>query len=463
VTATPQALFLQGIEHPYRPGFTILTEPGEGYVGGETFFGKTSNQHLIKYVADKEIDSLVTSKVKSASKTIPDGLKQALCTFYVAATIKELKGKGEHFSFLCHVSLKKADHDHIRELIRRFIDKVEKGLFENNDDIKKLFKKEYDELVPYVDAPPSFDEVINKMSFFITSTEIQVLNTDSKTISEPKYDCRYNILIGGNKLGRGVTIERLLVTYYGRQAKRPQMDTVLQHARMYGYRSADLDVSRIYLSSQLAERFKMIYESEEALREIINKYQNEGYRGIWLEKKVAPTRSNVLDPNELGVFAAGKTYFPHKPVYQKKKVADLTDKLDKLLEDYKSAPKTKAVTVDMDFIIDLISHTKCEKDSPGVWNDQRIITALETLKKEHQYAYLLVRKDRELARQETSEGLGAVYQSSELELAPTNLPTLIMLRQNGKISKKWDGQPFWIPAVRFPDGNYAIMFNLSEV
>src|SRR3989344_4999006 len=39
VTATPQALFLQDPTHRYRPSFSILTEPGIGYVGGRQFFG----------------------------------------------------------------------------------------------------------------------------------------------------------------------------------------------------------------------------------------------------------------------------------------------------------------------------------------------------------------------------------------------------------------------------------------
>ena len=40
----------------------------------------------------------------------------------------------------------------------------------------------------------------------------------------------YNLFVGGNKLGRGVTIKNLLVSYYGRHPRNPQADTVLQHA-----------------------------------------------------------------------------------------------------------------------------------------------------------------------------------------------------------------------------------------
>ena len=42
VTATPQALFLQTPGHDFRPKFTVLSYPGQDYVGGDDFFGDDS-------------------------------------------------------------------------------------------------------------------------------------------------------------------------------------------------------------------------------------------------------------------------------------------------------------------------------------------------------------------------------------------------------------------------------------
>ena len=463
VTATPQALFLQGIDKPYRPEFTILTEPGEGYVGGEIFFGQPESPLLCK-VDEEEIDSLKSSKTQKVNKTIPTGLRQALYTFYIGATIKFMKGEGQNFSFLCHVSVKKADHEHIRQIMQKEVDNTETALKTDDEDKKKFclkeFKKAYDNLALTLPDMPPLDEVLDQLSFLIANTDIQVLNTDSRnTGGQPRYHCVYNVLIGGTKLGRGVTIKRLLVTYYGRQTRRPQMDTVLQHARMYGYREKDLDVSRIFLPSHLSERFRIIYESENALREIIAKYKDEGLRGIWLSKELKATRSNVLDPNELGIFAAGRTYFPHKPKYKKKSIADNTRELDSLLSGY-SDTKENAVKVPIEFIMDLLKYTKTEKNSPGLWKEERVLMALEKLKHDYKEAYLIVKRGRKLSRQESARGLGAVYQSKDLEHAGKELPTLLMLRQEGTKKLGWDGQEFWIPALRFPEGNFALMFTI---
>jgi hypothetical protein len=37
-----------------------------------------------------------------------------------------------------------------------------------------------------------------------------------------------------------------------------------------------------------------------------------------------------------------------------------------------------------------------------------------------------------------------------------------MYRQRGEANNGWDNTPFWIPVVRFPDGRYAMMFNLEQ-
>jgi hypothetical protein len=36
-----------------------------------------------------------------------------------------------------------------------------------------------------------------------------------------------------------------------------------------------------------------------------------------------------------------------------------------------------------------------------------------------------------------------------------------MTRNIGSLNKGWDGVPFWIPVIRFPDGNYAFSVNES--
>ena len=72
---------------------------------------------------------------------------------------------------------------------------------------------------------PDFISIVEKVKFYIRGANIRLVN--ALTNDEIKLDAAYNLFVGGNKLGRGVTIKNLLVSYYGRNPKRPNSDTVL--------------------------------------------------------------------------------------------------------------------------------------------------------------------------------------------------------------------------------------------
>src|SRR6202044_447555 len=140
----------------------------------------------------------------------------------------------------------------------------------------------------------------------------------------------YNLFVGGNKLGRGVTIQNLLVSYYGRNPRQPNSDTVLQHARMYGYRRKDIELLRLFLPHQLHEVFSAINIMETALRNLIARKPSEGFRGILLRRPLAATRRNVLAPGAVGVYSGGSTYNPAQ-VLRDESPEPLTAKIDEML------------------------------------------------------------------------------------------------------------------------------------
>src|SRR5690606_18951364 len=111
--ATPQAMFLQGEDHAFRPQFTVLSHPGIEYVGGEDFFGDKSD--LIREFPISDILTLTAGGQPRPSLKLPKSLLKALDTFMVGATYKRMNDPNENCAFLCHVSTRTADHNHIRD------------------------------------------------------------------------------------------------------------------------------------------------------------------------------------------------------------------------------------------------------------------------------------------------------------------------------------------------------------
>ena len=74
------------------------------------------------------------------------------------------------------------------------------------------------------------------------------------------------IIVGGNILSRGLTIENLSVTVYARSQVMSLGDTNLQMCRWFGHKKSSIDIQTVYLQSQSQTLFQSIYEADKELR-----------------------------------------------------------------------------------------------------------------------------------------------------------------------------------------------------
>jgi len=465
VTATPQALFLQRPKHQYRPTFTVLAEPGKDYIGGESFFGKDAK--LIRLVNVNEITALKATNQPSPKATLPPGLRKALCTFLVGSASKIINGEGNGYAFLLHVSLATKDHEYTRLLVTEFKQKSGAALKSKSgaayNSLVIDLQEAYNDLKITDPSLPAFDEVLERISFYLNGANIKVINGNSN--SEVKLDSKFNLFIGGNKLGRGVTIKNLLVSYYGRNPKRAKADTVLQHARMYGYRKKDVGVTRLFLPQVLSDRFQEIHEMESSLRTLLENVPDGAFEGLYMTGAWDATRANVTDPSLIESFAQNSSINPRYPLRNVKSVID-TEWLDTELEDVPdTVDGSPYTTITTARALELLQHINVDQaPTPSLW-DMRVITAaLDILKSKKDVndkvvygdkVHLVIKRGRDL-KTARSERAG-IISGGEEKLAPATAPTLFLYRmkKNGKELEAW-----W-PQLRFPAGNYILAFSFD--
>lgn len=465
VTATPQALFLQKPKHQYRPSFTVLAEPGKDYVGGEAFFGKDAK---IVWITDvNEITALKASNQPSPKAKLPAGLRTALCTFFVGAASRIITGDGDGYAFLLHVSLATKDHDYARQLLDDYMQECGAALKKKSGSPYTALLNElqscYNDLQTTDASLPAYSEVLERIEFYMNGANIKVINGTSN--DEVKLDSRFNLFIGGNKLGRGVTIKNLLVSYYGRNPRRAKADTVLQHARMYGYRKKDIGVTRLFLPQVLADRFQEIHEMESSLRNLLENVPDGAFEGLYMSGSWDATRTNVTDPTLVESFPQNSNVNPRYPLRTDKSAAD-TAWLDKTLGHVPDTDdSTPHTTVTVEEALQMLDHVQVDKpSSPSLWDMRIIRSALEILKAKKDRdgnlvygdkVHLVVKRGRDL-RKPRSERAG-IISGDEGNLAPKNAPTLFLYRMNayGKELEVW-----W-PQLRFPAGNYILAFSFD--
>jgi len=449
VTATPQALFLQSPGHSFRPKFTVLSHPGHDYVGGDDFFA--DNSKLVKEFDLHDITIIAPGPQPTPRLEIPNSLLKALDTFMVGATYKRASEADQNCAFLCHVSTRTSDHQHIVDLLRRYKTDLAAGLKAKDAKVVARLRAAYEDLASTHEglrASP-FNDLLDAIEFFSPGITVKLVN--GETDEDVAVKSPYNLSVGGNKLGRGVTIKNLLVSYYGRHPKKPQADTVLQHARMYGYRRKDIGLLRLFLPRELHVVFKAINKMEKALRDLIAKNSSEEFRGIYVESGLSATRKNILAPGSIGVYSGGSNYNPAQ-ITRDESVKSFTEKIDKKLAAVADKAYVEMSIEDMQLLIG--STRPDEKESEHVWNPVAVAHSLGQFAKLHKQTtgYVYVDRDRELdaSRRETA----GILAGGEFRNVPGDKIALYMLR-----TKAFRGNnASWWPQIRFPDGRYAFAF-----
>jgi Z1 domain len=449
VTATPQALFLQTPKHDFRPKFTVLSHPGFDYVGGDDFFG--DNSKLVKEFDLNDIHALSAGSQPKPSLDIPKSLLKALDTFMIGATYKRQCEADQNCAFLCHVSTRIHDHEHIVDLLRQYKKELATGIKANKPTLVARLKAAYDDLSTTHAGlgATNFDELMKAIEFFSPGITVKLVN--GQTDEDVMVKSPYNLFVGGNKLGRGVTIKNLLVSYYGRNPKKPQADTVLQHARMYGYRRKDIGLLRLFLPPELHTVFKAINKMERGLRDLIAQAPAEEFRGIYIEGNLNATRGNVLAPGSLGVYTGGGTYNPAQIVRDETSLAS-TAKLNSKLSGIKDKQYLELPMKDLRALIELTMPDQSQSEK--VWSPMAVAESVTQFAQfqGQQTGYVYVDRGRGLkANRRETQG---ILEGGEAAFVPNDKCTLFLLRTAAEQGKN----EAWWPQIRFAKGQYAFAF-----
>jgi hypothetical protein len=461
-TATPQALFLQQPKGAYRPRFTVLTEPGSDYVGGDFFFdvGEDSRSQRTSPLRDVELEEVIEltrKKGPGATGSVPTGLRKALNSFFVGASAKLISHPTDCFAFLCHVSAKTVDQDFLARITRQYWNDMAEALSSTaktstQKDLLAGLRSAYNDLQGSISSLPSIEEVLDQLSGTIQATSVKVINAGSA--DETKLDRPYSIFIGGNKLGRGVTIKNLLVSYYGRNPKHPNADTVLQHARMYGYRQQDAGFIRLYLPHELAVHFMNISQMESSLRRLVKEYPDSHVEGIPLELPVKPTRRNVV-PRDITAYVGGGTYNPSMALFTANSTKNMFQ-IEELVSKYSDEDAYN--DCQMSDVIRVVELSEQPSGSEAVlWKPAVLVAALKELGSHFgDAAYIRVRRGRKVKATTERRETQGILSGGESEDVPHDRVALFIyeMRDGDKIA--------WWPQIRLCKSNVVLYFNPPE-
>jgi len=304
-TATPFAnlLIRPELEDPtsdisrdlYPQDFIFPLPMNEGYFGSEKLFGLAPHSNLgqgespgldlIREVPFVEASLMVPPRgpgaVYSWEPTVSPALRNSILWFFVATATRRARGHvNAHSTMLIHNSMLAEGHSRTAAAVRVFVKQVELEVAQGGsvvDEMRDLYESEAIEVpaAAFGNVTIRFEEVSSFLPTVIEETRIIVDNYRSvdRLIYDPTQASTV-IVVGGNTLSRGLTLEGLCSSYFVRAASA--YDTLLQMGRWFGYRRGYEDLCRIWMTNELRDWFADLSMVEAEIREEIAVYDAEG-------------------------------------------------------------------------------------------------------------------------------------------------------------------------------------------
>ena len=438
VTATPQAIILQSIISEWRPAFTNYFKPGAGYLGGN-FFYSDPKSYCIRFTDEDELANIKDDD----DIPCPKGLQDSIYTYLVLCAHKKLIGE-TNCNFMIHPSTRIYIHERFKDVIDGQLNLLQRST-EDKGFNRSLFDSWSDLQRTRPDLEP-FEDIREEVIHILDNEELMVipLNShsfvcrDSNNPDALNLEKGFNIVVGGNTLGRGITFPHLQVVYYCRTSKKPQADTFWQHSRIFGY-DREQELVRIFIPESLHKLFVELNKANEVIIKQVERGLDTCQ--IIYPNNIRPTRKNVLDAQFLNICAGGVNYFPSNPIEGNAEIIDSILENAFLEGDPAIAPK--------ELLMELLKYCG-SKDSDDVDNT-KFSSAIEALssKRPTTKFKVIVRKDRDI-----SKGTGTLLSPNDRQLGERhpNDVVLTLYRVNGSLDKGWSGSPLWIPNIKLPEG-----------
>lgn len=387
-TATPYANVLNetGPESLYPKDFITVLPQSDDYIGARKLFGITDPDEspaldIVNLIGNIETD--YTREHKFSNNYFPKSLSESVNWFLISLAIGRILKLDKPISMLVHTSMKIADHKSISQLILDYLENLKENYDSLLGDIEELYEEEkialsrkkfLNGMENYTNEEavmeyPEWEEVKNELGklfklekenfishlnmcdegkpVFHRGIHLVIDNSSSNSLFEEQENFRLVypkdeenlskvpgfIVIGGNTLSRGLTLEGLSSTYFIRNTK--QVDTLMQMGRWFGYRKGYELLPRIWMDEDSLHRFTEISQINEELRDEIKKFSENGILPTTYALRVKNSSNHKLlriTSNNKMQSAVAKEFnfvgFNSQTIYFKKDKKELQENLD---------------------------------------------------------------------------------------------------------------------------------------
>lgn len=335
-TATPFANILSDArteQQLFPRDFIYPLKRPENYFGAEQLFGRNplaeEEQEVslgrnivipVTFMDRCQLGKLANTNSVVTNPTLPGSLLEAMKWFIVSTAARRYRSKKNKFStMLIHTSGRVYAHQDMQTLVKEQLDNwrnlPSKEIFHL---LKECWDSEKSRGAIEGDEPlPTFIEIESLVMKVLN--ELKIIVDNSRSDDRLVYDFENEgesvpfIVVGGNTLARGLTLEGLICSYFMRTSS--YYDSLLQMGRWFGYRVGYEELQRIWMQDDLIPMFRDLALVEEEVRAQITELAKEGLQPIQVPIKIrdhpimsitSPNKMNYAKKLQIG-YAAKRT------------------------------------------------------------------------------------------------------------------------------------------------------------
>lgn len=304
------------------------SNPNSRYTGPEVYFNYLNNHNERNFLVDSEMSD---AEFGGISPNDPK-LEQALISYFVSGAIRlQISGKSlidaanltSPHTLLLHTELEIEEHWGMVQRVMRLMrqkggeskqipsnyrrippqDRINsQNLSDWLENEMNVWKETYDDFLESSRVImriqpdrsrydfPTWHEVKQILPDVFSNTKLRVVNSDdlsadlnfsSRTNADGSKDLPvdlYSIIVGGNKLSRGLTLEGLCISYFCRSSDTIAEDTTVQRERWFGYRGPHLEFCRLFSNRQMIDSLARFVYHEIDLKEQFAESKRQGVR-----------------------------------------------------------------------------------------------------------------------------------------------------------------------------------------
>ncbi|HFU3697764.1 TPA: Z1 domain-containing protein [Streptococcus suis] len=342
-TATPYANILNesGEDSLYPKNFIVVLPQSPDYIGPSEMFGTSEPEQYPKIDITREISPEDVETIKKIQKgeidqTVPISFQKSIDWFILSLAGMRALGYQKPISMLVHTTFKVNEHEVISHVVESYLKEIRNNQESFLSKIEILYRDEkidfsrtkFLENMKGYSTPnavpnyPSWDDVREQIErIFRLEDKNYVSHVQISDFGQPQYHDGFHIaidnskansadeiirlvyptknnmtklapafiVIGGNTLSRGLTIEGLVSTFFLRTTN--QADTLMQMGRWFGYRKGYEIFPRVWLEYQANERFQFLSQLNLELRENLGLYAQKNFTPL----EAAPLIKNSPD------------------------------------------------------------------------------------------------------------------------------------------------------------------------